>query len=625
MALNKIYALGVGHNTPVCLDLALSCDYVIEGLYHYNDSRTGETENGFPIIGSFDDLWQKESLDGMNFLLTMGDCEIKADLTEKIIAKGGNVPTLIHPTSVISHFASISSVGVYIFPFVYVQAGAKIGANTTLLSHVNISHNTIIGDNCFFSGGAILSAYAEVKNNTFVGQGALVVSSKVKTIGDHTIIGARSLVTHDVPSHVVSAGSPARVIRENYKSFKKERMKIIVLAGGSDQIALINELKSRGHETVLVDYFENPPAKTFSDKHIVASTLDTDRVEEIAIEEKVDLICTACTDQALLTVAKVSEKLGLPCYLSYQTGLNVTNKSYMKKVLMANNIPTAKFIILGSVDMSAIKDFTYPLVVKPVDCNSSKGVKRIDSPEELPKYLEEAINFSRTKTAIVEEFKVGEEISADFYIENGVAKYLSATNSFKIPNRKSFTILGSAYPVVNEEQKTKLITIATDIAKAFELDNCPLLIQLIANGNDINVIEFSARMGGGSKYKLIEVLSGVNIMSKYVDRILGGFPSVNPTKQVNYCKMVYTYCTPGIIDHIEGLEDMKNEKVIDEYFIYKTNGMEITHSETSGDRPLGYLVTADTAEELDAKIKTVDNHIRVFDTNGKDILIHNLV
>ena len=46
-------------------------------------------------------------------------------------------------------------------------------------------------------------------------------------------------------------------------------MTIIVLAGGSDQIALINELKKRGHYTVLVDYFENPPAKMYADKHIV--------------------------------------------------------------------------------------------------------------------------------------------------------------------------------------------------------------------------------------------------------------------------------------------------------------------------------------------------------------------
>ena len=200
-------------------------------------------------------------------------------------------------------------------------------------------------------------------------------------------------------------------------------MKILVLAGGSDQIALINELKRRGHYIVLVDYFDNPPAKSYADKHIVASTLDVEKVEQIAKSENADLICTACTDQALLTVSYVSEKLGLPCYIDYQTGLNVTNKSYMKKVLLKNNIPTAKFVIVKSPDVSAVNGFTFPLVVKPVDCNSSKGVKKVESLEEFRTYVAEAINYSRTKSAIVEEFKEGIEISADFYIENGVAKF----------------------------------------------------------------------------------------------------------------------------------------------------------------------------------------------------------
>ena len=90
-------------------------------------------------------------------------------------------------------------------------------------------------------------------------------------------------------------------------------MKILVLAGGSDQIALINELKYRGHEVVLVDYFENPPAKPYADKHIVASTLDVEAVKQVAYDENVSLVCTACTDQALLTVANVAEQLKLPC------------------------------------------------------------------------------------------------------------------------------------------------------------------------------------------------------------------------------------------------------------------------------------------------------------------------
>ena len=159
-------------------------------------------------------------------------------------------------------------------------------------------------------------------------------------------------------------------------------MKIVVLAGGSDQIALINELKSRGHEVILVDYFDNPPAKPYADKHIVASTLDVEAVKQIAYDENASLVCTACTDQALLTVANVSEQLNLPCYISYKTALNVTNKSYMKEVMLKYGIPTAKYVILDSVDLEVIKDFQLPVVVKPVDCNSSKGVKRVDCKED---------------------------------------------------------------------------------------------------------------------------------------------------------------------------------------------------------------------------------------------------
>ena len=402
-------------------------------------------------------------------------------------------------------------------------------------------------------------------------------------------------------------------------------MKILVLAGGSDQIALIKELKKRGHKAILVDYFDNPPAKPFADKHYCASTLDVDAVKQIALQEKVDLVCTACTDQALLTVANVSEQLQLPCYISYQTALNVTNKSYMKRVMAENNIPTSKYVILDRVDVDAVRDFNYPIIVKPVDCNSSKGVKRIETIEELPIYLAEAIQLSRTKTAIVEEFKEGKEISVDYYVEGDEAKLLSATTSLKIKNKKSFTIICSDYPAIDNQQKAIVEKIGSQVVQAFGLKDCPLFIQMIANGNDVNIIEFSARMGGGSKYNLIRVLSGVDIMSKYVDLILGDKPTVKPTHQVNYCKMVYIYCTPGVLDHVEGLKELKDEGIIDDYFLYKTKGMEIIKAETSGDRPAGYLITADTSDELRNKLLIADSRIKIISTEQKDIMIHNLL
>lgn len=210
----EIYALGVGHNTSVFIDLAEACGYTVMGLYHYNNDRTGEIDHGFTIVGSFDDLFAKGDLSNMNFLLTMGDNKIRTELTDKIISLGGIVPSLIHPLAVISRFAQISHIGVYISPFTYVQADSSVGKNTILLSHVNISHTTRIGNSCFIAGGSTIGAYTTVEDFVFVGQGALSISGKVRTIGRGAYVGARCLITHDVPEFVIFSGMPGCVLKE---------------------------------------------------------------------------------------------------------------------------------------------------------------------------------------------------------------------------------------------------------------------------------------------------------------------------------------------------------------------------------------------------------------------------
>ena len=141
-------------------------------------------------------------------------------------------------------------------------------------------------------------------------------------------------------------------------------MKALVLAGQYAQIALIKGLKSRGIEVLLADWYENPVARKYADKFYQVSTLDVEAITDVAKKENVDFLITVCTDQALLTVAFVSEKLGLPCYIDYKTALNVTNKAYMKEVFEKNDIPTSRHIILEELDESRISHLKYPLIVK---------------------------------------------------------------------------------------------------------------------------------------------------------------------------------------------------------------------------------------------------------------------
>ena len=100
----------------------------------------------------------------------------------------------------------------------------------------------------------------------------------------------------------------------------------VVLGGTFPHITLVENLRQRGYYTILVDYYDNPPAKASADEHLQESTLDKKKVLDIARSRNAELVISACIDQANVTACYVADKLGLPAPYSYETALRVTNK-----------------------------------------------------------------------------------------------------------------------------------------------------------------------------------------------------------------------------------------------------------------------------------------------------------
>ena len=163
------------------------------------------------------------------------------------------------------------------------------------------------------------------------------------------------------------------------------------------------------------------------------------------------------------------------------------------------------------------------------------------------------------------------------------------------------------------------------ICDCFSFPDGPLLVQMIISGKDVFIIEFSARMGGGTKYKLIETLTGFNIMSSYVDLITGIAPNVKVSQKYNFAHLNYCYAEIVIFSNLYKFKDLKQEGIINDYFQYKSEGTLIDKAKTSSDRVAGYLITADTIEELNEKEKRADKSLGILTNTGKDIMIHDLI
>jgi UDP-2-acetamido-3-amino-2,3-dideoxy-glucuronate N-acetyltransferase len=147
----------------------------------------------------------------------------------------------IHESSYVDEGAEIGE-GTKIWHFSHIMSGAKIGKNCSLGQNVNVGSCAVIGDgvkiqnnvsvyddviieddvfcgpSCVFTNVINPRAFIErkreyrktlVKKGASIGANATIVCGV--TIGEYALVGAGSVVTHDVPDYALVYGNPARV------------------------------------------------------------------------------------------------------------------------------------------------------------------------------------------------------------------------------------------------------------------------------------------------------------------------------------------------------------------------------------------------------------------------------
>ena len=117
--------------------------------------------------------------------------------------------------------------------FVEIQRGVKVGKRVKISSHtfvcegVSIEDEVFIGHNVSFindryprsstSNGELQTdsdwqlENTMVKRRASIGTGSTILCGV--TVGENAIVGAGSVVTHDVPANAIVAGNPARFLR----------------------------------------------------------------------------------------------------------------------------------------------------------------------------------------------------------------------------------------------------------------------------------------------------------------------------------------------------------------------------------------------------------------------------
>lgn len=152
------------------------------------------------------------------------------------IAEDVHVGNSVYLADFINLYGCSIGDGSKIGAFVEIQRNVSIGRNCKISSHSFICEGVLIEDGVFVGHGVVFindrhprAANADgslqtaadwrvvatvVKKGASIGSGSTIMCGI--TIGEHAVIGAGSVVLHDVENATTVAGNPAHTIRSNH-------------------------------------------------------------------------------------------------------------------------------------------------------------------------------------------------------------------------------------------------------------------------------------------------------------------------------------------------------------------------------------------------------------------------
>ena len=254
--------------------------------------------------------------------------------------------------------------------------------------------------------------------------------------------------------------------------------------------------------------------------------------------------------------------------------------------------------------------------MKPVDSSGSKGVVKIDKEENISEYFKNALNFSRCKRIIVEEFIEGKgaQLHGDAFIYNNKIEFIYLGDHHFDSSINNLVPISTTFP--SKHSSEDITRVEYEVQKfiskvGFKQGGINIEARISARDGKVYLIEVGPRNGGNFTPIIIQYASGYNFMDSYLDSVLGEeYKQQQPKKDGYFAYMIIHSKNDGILKRIEISEDL-NSKVIERYD-YAKPGNEIKSFRGANSAIGVMLVKFSSMEEMTEYVDNMDNYCKVY-------------
>jgi phosphoribosylamine-glycine ligase len=289
--------------------------------------------------------------------------------------------------------------------------------------------------------------------------------------------------------------------------------KVLILGVSNAQVDAIKYLKEAGWWVIGCSWRHEGRGLELIDQFELIDIKDCAGIEELACKGKIDLIYSVGSDLAMPTVAKVASKLGLPTFVRYETAKLMQHKVLLRDFLTANGISPVKYKKVSSIADLDGWDHC-PVVVKPADSQGQRGVFRANSLQEIKLGFERSLEFSRSKTLIIEEFLDGPEISANAFVIDSQVVFNEISDRLIVESYSGGIPRGHVLPTERcfGEMLCETKAQVERCIQALEIENGPVYFQIKLTAKGPRIIEIAPRLDGCHIWRLIKTVGGVDLL-----------------------------------------------------------------------------------------------------------------
>ncbi len=409
-----------------------------------------------------------------------------------------------------------------------------------------------------------------------------------------------------------------------------EGKRLLVLGSSVGAVSIVKSAQKMGVYVLVTDYLpiDRSPAKQIADEVADVSTLDVDALCALAAEKKIDGVISGVSEPNLLSVYKVCERLGFPCYFTQKQWDLVENKKNFRQLCMKYGVPCPKTYATRSGSVLEPDAIRFPVIVKPVDGAAAIGITICWNEEELAKACRLARERSASGEIIVEDYLIGTEITAVYTIADGKISLSLVRDRYPSLDHENVTAQFDASIAPSNFYEEYLKTVdpyVKDMLEGIGAYAGNIFFQGIAGERGIALFECGYRMNALCDYHVIERANGLNYLDMLVHYTLTGncgdidLSLDNPNPRELCCIFNMT-AHQGTVARLEGLEEtLRLPNVIYAEYLMQP-GRVVKDTNSMAQSVFRAYINTKNTDELKQTIRRIQEHIQVEDESGDSML-----